>query len=252
MKISFCTTCMGRVAHLAETLPRNVADNAKFDGVEFVILDYNSQDGLEAWMQGNMASQVSSGLVAYYRERTAKFFNPRHAKNVAHLLASGDVVVNLDADNFTGPDYAAKVADVFSELGVFLRADQVGRPKHQTGIAGRVAFRAEDFRRLRGYDEVCHGYGGDDPDLVHRAHLLGLRKILLTWPGEDVIQHSNLERTKNFGFGAHEDVSVSGWRNKQVWTNRLPGEIVNPSGFGAANVYKGFSDVAIRVGAESA
>ena len=47
-QISFCITCMNRLKHLQETLEKNILDNFLVDEVEFVVLDYNSQDGLEA------------------------------------------------------------------------------------------------------------------------------------------------------------------------------------------------------------
>lgn len=48
-QISFCITCMNRLKHLQETLEKNILDNFLVDEVEFVVLDYNSQDGLEEW-----------------------------------------------------------------------------------------------------------------------------------------------------------------------------------------------------------
>lgn len=49
-KISFCITCMNRFKHLQETLERNIHDNYLVDNVEFVVLDYNSEDGLDKWI----------------------------------------------------------------------------------------------------------------------------------------------------------------------------------------------------------
>ncbi|KKL80749.1 hypothetical protein LCGC14_2001600, partial [marine sediment metagenome] len=49
-KISFCTTCMGRLYNLKETLPKNIEANGEYPNVEFVILDYNSSDGLGDWV----------------------------------------------------------------------------------------------------------------------------------------------------------------------------------------------------------
>ena len=53
MKLSFCTTCMGRAHHLKQTLPRNLADSVDWsrpDAVEFVVLDYSSPDDLAEWI----------------------------------------------------------------------------------------------------------------------------------------------------------------------------------------------------------
>lgn len=249
MRISLCVPCMGRAHHLQKTLPKNLVDNAGCDGLEIVVLDYNSKDGLEDWMRLEMADEIANGRVAYYRERAAKFFNPRHAKNVAHLLGRGEILVNIDADNFTGPGYAQKIIDLLSEPNVFMRADQAGpgsnRPKHMRGIAGRIAFRRESFLKLRGYDEICLGYGGEDSDITRRATLVGLRRVLLTWPGEDVIDHSNQERTARFEHGGN-DVSCKPYN--EIWHKRTADAAVNPDGYGRAAVLRGLSDEIVQVG----
>ena len=41
---------MNRLYHIRETLPRNVRDNKDYPYVEFVLLDYGSDDGLEDWV----------------------------------------------------------------------------------------------------------------------------------------------------------------------------------------------------------
>ena len=45
-KISICTTCMNRLDDLKQTLPQNILDNADYTRTEFVLIDYNSSDGL--------------------------------------------------------------------------------------------------------------------------------------------------------------------------------------------------------------
>jgi len=245
MKISFCTTCMGRLHHLRETLPANLKANETYEAAEFVVLDYNSGDGLEDWMQTEMRWAIEAGRVAYYRERTARFFNPRHAKNVAHLLATGDILINLDADNFTGNGYAQRLAEIFLEPNVFVRAD-IRRPSMR-GIAGRLALRATDFRLLRGYDETCNGYGGDDPELCYRARVqLHLQETALAWPGEAVIQHSNVERIERFE--SQDDVHVSNKRYAELRRSRDPLAKANPAGYGAAVIYAGFAATPTQVG----
>ena len=45
---------MNRLSHLQETLPKNIHDNYLLGDVEFVLLDYNSSDGLESWVKNDM------------------------------------------------------------------------------------------------------------------------------------------------------------------------------------------------------
>lgn len=227
---------------MKETLPQNISDNADYPNVEFVVLDYNSKDGLDDWMCGFLKANPVANQVAYYRERSAKFFDPRNAKNAAHLLASGDVVVNIDADNFTGPGYASALAAVFATTDkLFVTAKTAIR-----SMCGKIAFRKEDFIALRGYDEIFRGWGWEDPDLTQRAVAAGFREIKMQCVGARVIDHSNEERTINL-----EDktpVESSSRFNRRRTTSRVPGSIVNPRGFGRISVYVGFSDVVRSAG----
>ena len=61
MKIAFFTTCMNRLKHLRRTLPKNIADNKDYDNCVFVVLNYNSQDGLHEWMLKEMAAEIKGG-----------------------------------------------------------------------------------------------------------------------------------------------------------------------------------------------
>lgn len=166
-----CITCMGRLHHLKRTLKRNIVWNHDYPRLEFVLLDYNSQDGLEDWVRDKMQRHLEGGLLVYYKEREAKHFIPSHAKNVCHRLASGEIVCNLDADNLTGAGFAAHLNDLFgTESGL------VTRPGHITpeGLCGRIAIRRTDFDSLGGYnEEFDHGWGPEDNDLVLRARALG-------------------------------------------------------------------------------
>ena len=82
-KISFCTTCMGRLERLKETLPKNIEDNKNYPNLEFVIIDYNSNDGLWDWMKNNMIKHIESGKISYYRTEEPKYFDMSHSRNIA-------------------------------------------------------------------------------------------------------------------------------------------------------------------------
>ena len=104
--ISFCTTCMNRFFHLKKTFLKNVENNKNYSGVEFVLLNYNSQDELHEWAKKNLPPYIERGLVSYYHTTEPKSFHASKAKNLAHKVAKGEILCNLDGDNFTGKDYA--------------------------------------------------------------------------------------------------------------------------------------------------
>ena len=199
-RISFCTTCMDRLYNLKKTLPVNIEENKYYTNLEFVVLDYNSKDGLEDWIKENMMQYILAGKVAYYRTEEPKYFSMAHSRNIAFKVATGDIVNNLDADNFTTnptietkeclASYINKMANEVTEKAIFV--------KGKRGMHGRIGFYKNEFTDiLGGYDEGLIGYGHDDHDLVKRAWSLD---FTMYWYGGQYlnrIKTSGKERNQN-------------------------------------------------------
>lgn len=172
-KISFCTTCMNRLYNLKETLPKNIKDNEEYPDLEFVILDYNSKDGLEKWMKENMMEHIETGRVVYYRTDEPKYFSMAHSRNIAFKVATGEIVNNLDADNYTvsPPDVVPKeILPFYLNRMANERSRKTIFAKGKRSMHGRIGFYKDEFiDELGGYDEGLLGYGHDDHDLVNRA-----------------------------------------------------------------------------------
>lgn len=197
-KISYCITSMNRLHHVQETLVRNIADNRDYPRQEFVVLDYNSGDGLSEWIQTEMKEHLESGLVKLYQTKEPSYFVKSHAMNMAFRQAEGDIVVNLDADNFTGRGFSHFINDRFDRNeDSFLMIDMDRFPDRRDAV-GRIAMRREDFHRVRGYDERMGGYGWEDFDICHRLSALGLEKQFIDDRSFlDYICHDNVERIKS-------------------------------------------------------
>lgn len=206
MKISFCTTCMGRAHHLKRTLPQNLADTVDWvrpDAVEFVVVDYDSPDDLVEWIETDpvLAPYRERGILRLVRVGGQSHFRHSHAKNVAHRAATGDVVCNVDADNFVGPGFAAYLRAVFYRrpraVVATSRLDRgLVHPRYQ-GCMGRIALRRSDFDALGGYDESARfrGWSGEDTDLLMRAVRSRLAPVLIRDRRFlEVVTHSDLER----------------------------------------------------------
>ncbi len=196
-KISYCITCMNRLHHLQETLPQNIKDNLNYPNQEFVVLDYNSSEDLEGWMRSEMGEYIDSGLVKLYKTTDPSYFIKSHAMNMAFRCASGDILVNLDADNFTGAGFSSFINDRFDRReDSFLMIDLDLFPDRRDAV-GRIAMRREDFHRIRGYDERMDGYGWEDLDICHRLDALGLeRQYIDDRSFLNYISHGNDERVK--------------------------------------------------------
>lgn len=170
-RISFCTTCMNREKHLRRTLPRNLRDNREYPDLEFVILDYNSQPSLEKWIRERFPQELASGRIVLFRTAEPRFFEMAKAKNLAHRLASGAVVCNLDADNYTGKDFAFFINSVMEKDGRTIGVHQ-GRGRlfspHLGDCGGRIFLSREEFLASGGYDEKFRGWGFEDVEFVAR------------------------------------------------------------------------------------
>lgn len=172
--ISFCTTCMNRLFHLKKTFEQNIADNRDYKGkVELVLIDYNSQDGLEEWAKKTLTPYIEKGIVNYYKTYGPTRFHASVAKNLAHKMGQGDIVCNVDGDNFTGKDFAFYINYLVNKYGMDLMLHFTKKPFW--GTEGRLALSKENFHKLGGYDEALLPIGHEDHDLVNRAKAMGLK-----------------------------------------------------------------------------
>jgi glycosyltransferase involved in cell wall biosynthesis len=267
LKVSYCTTCKGRLHHLKETLPQNLAAEKDNPNVEFVILDYDSPDGLGQWLKENYSDEIASGRIKYARYESAPNFKMAHAKNMAHRLASGDILCNLDADNVIVPDYSRWLGDRFmenrdrvvshhpvtlkDELDLKLVSRLKGRDRPQSGYGGRIAVAASNYHKLNGYDENYSGWGPDDANFTIRASRKNLEVI--KQPREmwgEIIAHGHDERIENLSAEDQQKSAKLLSRGKHLnfaeGIKRVlvaPEMDVNTNGnFGCGNVYINFSD----------
>lgn len=184
---------MNRLHHLQETLPMNVLDCADNENVEFVILDYNSTDGLDLWMKNNLHSLASK--VVYYKTNEPKFYNRSHSRNMAFRLATGDILINLDADNYAGKGFFDNVKEVFEQNQSVFIAPQ---DESLSDTFGKIGMTKADFLAIKGYDEMIKGYGFEDNDIKNRLQNLGRKKLEYSQPEFlKAITHTEEERIKN-------------------------------------------------------
>jgi|RhiMetdeSRZDD1v2_1073273.scaffolds.fasta_scaffold07776_11 glycosyltransferase involved in cell wall biosynthesis len=199
-KISLYTVCMNRGHHLKETLPRNISENISYPNLEFVILDYNSQDGIDEWVKENLMNYIEGGLIKYYKTYEPTVFSLSHSKNMALRLTTGDILCQLDADSFSGPDYAHWISSVFNKYGskaiaTTLRPDSIPYPN----LGGKLAFSKRDVTQARGFDEAMVDYGMEDIDLVNRLEKIGGARVYIENDEYlKCIAHSDVERLENY------------------------------------------------------
>ena len=172
-KIAFCITCMNRLCHLQQTLEKNILDNYLPNEVEFVLLDYNSTDGLGEWVQQTMQAYIESGILVYYKTTEPKVYQRSHSRNMAFRLANAVICCNLDADNFLGKGFAAFMIQEFAQHSNIFYTNN-----HSfNDTFGRISVRYSDFEAIRGYNEALKSYGYEDNDFMNRLVLHGLQPM---------------------------------------------------------------------------
>lgn len=189
---------MGRLHHLKQTLPKNLAWNADHPSLEFVVLDYSSPDDVGSWIKSEFAEHIASGRLVYYRYDHAQFFSFSHSRNMGARLCRGEIICNVDADNFTGPGYARYIDEQMADKDLLVGCDfkdDVFSPIHgDHGWTGRMAVRREAFLDSGGYDEDMVAWGYEDLDLYNRLCQRKYRCGSIDRRFLDCIEHENKER----------------------------------------------------------
>merc|ERR1712060_732199 len=126
------------------------------------VVDCGSKDGTLEFITTRCRAAIDAGLLRVYTTDQLPYWHASVAKNTAHMCATEDVVVNLDSDNLMGPDFPLDVANRFQEGYTVLQYED------GEGTCGRIACWADDFLKLRGYDEDAFPMGAQDVDLVLR------------------------------------------------------------------------------------
>lgn len=222
--ISYCTTCKGRLWQLRETLRDNLKVLSRYEGVDLVLLNYNSEDGLEDFIYENFSEQLNSGLLKYYSlQSSSPYFDMSYAKNIVHSLATGEVLFNLDADNFIG-ETVSPLQNLKKSSAITAKASKGAG----TSMFGRIGVFKEDFYKVRGYNEGIEGLGGDDGDFVRRLVLAGITfhqvaeiRVPLQNTPED---KAKFEKPDKKNFVHLKDVNTSGFGRAIV--KNLEGKLV--------------------------
>lgn len=198
-KISLCTVCMNRLHHVRQTLRANILDNSDYDNLEFVLLDYNSSDGLENWIRDEMQPFIETGRLKYFRTEEPQFFDRTHSRNLMFKLASGEILANVDADNFTGKGYASFINEEFNkDFAILLVADTEMRHYFLRNAFGRFCCSREAYFKVRGMDESMKSYGSETLDLYARLKRSGLKEVVIhDTRFLQAISHSDDERIEN-------------------------------------------------------
>ena len=238
--VIFCITCKGRVQHLEKTLHRNLDDNPG-DNCKFVLLDYNSPDHLRYFLANECLSEIESDRLVVYSYSGEHPFRMAHAKNMAHrcgILEDGSVLVNLDADNLTGPGFADYISAQFTDnedMFLWSKMIQSGPDRLPRGISGRIVVSKKAFVHSGGYDERFDTWSPDDKDFNLRLRRLGFEGQEIDPVYLNAVLHNDKMRFKEYKHAATPDGCESFESVNDIETT-----IANYGNFGCGTVYRNF------------
>ena len=233
IKVSYCTTCHGRLWQLALTLFDNL-DHLREDE-EIVLLDYGSPDGLGRFVESSKRCQeaISQGKLVYAFVEAEHYHCPK-AKNLAHRLGRGDLLVNLDADN-SNRGVRQQIDQCFAKHG----EDTILQMHEHSGGFGLICFPKYWFYRLGGYDESFLPMGYQDIDLLWRAEAMGLCLASGRAGSPPPIRNTIDEKAIHTGYddwwtmrNANRAMAERNWKEGRI--------VANPEGWGGAVVRVNF------------
>ncbi len=145
-----------------------------------MLVDFGSTDGLREWVAKNFEPDIRSGYLKYfYTDRMPSWHCPT-AKNTSHVWARGEILVNLDCDNFTGPNGGKFLIQQFVDSSDDIVIQQLS--DKDEGSYGRISMRREFFNLIGGYDQSLEAMGYQDVDLMERLKAIGLRYVHIPDP----------------------------------------------------------------------
>jgi hypothetical protein len=182
--ITFVTLCMGRLAHLKETLPLM----ARQRDSACVLVDWSCPEQCGDWAQANCPG------VRVHRVLGQTTISVTAARNAGADLVESPWICFIDCDIVLHGDFSTLVTPHLRP-GYYYRPHPVG-----TGLAGTWIVGTADVRRLGGYDDVLRCYGEDDYDVFDGLRYLGMRQSY--YPSELLqhLPHDSAARTERFAF----------------------------------------------------
>lgn len=174
MKISFCTVVSNRLHHLKVTLPHNlkyIEENIS----ELCVLAYNDPT-VKVFLEEKYKEYLDNGMIKVrevndgYIPKDGSSFACGYVKQHSHNMGSGEILFNLDADNFIDDELMKKLEDL-KENQILIIDPRTNAPD---GRSGRIGIYRKNYYLLGGYRDKGRS---DDVDFCTRAVFMRLRVV---------------------------------------------------------------------------
>lgn len=196
--ISVIIPCKNRLNHLEVTFPlvRRMAGE-----YEIIVVDYNCKMGTASYLESNFQDEKRLKIVK--AEVGAQEWNLSHARNLGYKFSVGDALLFIDADTKVKSD--------------FLTKHPLKENEYYTGewlhCSGCCLVWAEDFKAVRGYNQISGSWGSEDYDLYRRLDSKGLSRKYFEKKSYANIKHHDRIRNE---FHQNKDIHVSNEENYQL------------------------------------
>ena len=188
--VAFYVTTYKRTEQLKSALPINLMYTWNFRlDIAWILMDLNDDPAerreLEQFLIQNCRASLETKQLRVYRK--SQEWNGWHAsiaKNAAALAAIHEfgnsiVLVNVDGDNFTPPDFCKDILKL-SDGPMAFHGDKLPdlcgafyRHPHCSSTTGRIACPATAFKAIGGYSEDLGPYGYEDIILMRCLGQIG-------------------------------------------------------------------------------
>lgn len=180
MRISYCTTCHKRLWQLKQTLIHNLKFiQSGFS--ELIILLYNDNESYH-YLVDNFNNYIKDGrlVLINYLEKEQIFedgtnWSCGYVKHLVHSYASGEVLFNLDADNFIDIELNSKL-NTLLPTELLLITHNKWLPD---GRSGRIGVHRDMYNNIQGYRDKGRN---DDGDFVSQCKIKGCKIVYADCP----------------------------------------------------------------------
>jgi Sulfotransferase domain len=160
-----------------------------------------------------------------------------HAKNLAHrlgILEGGEILVNLDADNFAGVDFESFARERFTDPQIFLWTRMI-KGAMTRGLGGRIVVPQKAFWKAGGYDEKYSEWSPDDKDFHLRLKTLGYKPVEIEREFLMGVTHNDRIRFKEY-----PHLETEPGDEFTIDEQSITQSVVNGGKIGCGTVYRNF------------
>jgi len=212
VKRFFVSPLKNRLWQFCQTYHKNLEILEKYDNYYWLILDFNSIDGVEKYIN----SLPKNNKIIFLRSKIETPFHCSINKNqtaICGIELGGENIFSLDIDNFISDDTIYEFSKVREGRGLHQVSDN-----GTLGSFGRIAFNKNDFLNIHGYREDFAPAHSHDADLVERLRMSGVCVKNSPHYNPRAILNSKKDTVKNSGGMTYDQmIKYNSEVKKKIW-----------------------------------